>query len=320
MRGTVLAALANFYRVRLAEGDEVLCTRRALLKKTGQSVCVGDRVEVERTSERGVITAVEPRRNQLERPPIANVDQVLVVMALAEPTPDPVYLTRLLVAIATQGLHAHICLSKADLEDAQPWVRRLAAWGYASTVLSSHAGLGLTAMHTLCRDRISVVAGASGAGKSSLLNALIPSLSLQTQPVSGRLQQGRHTTRHVELYPLPSGGWLADTPGFNQIDLSRCTVADLLQAFPEAQSQEAACAFSNCLHLDEPDCAVRSRSWERYPLYCELVRELQAQADYRKSDIGVKQTGNRQAPRLHGKYRTASRRSQQQHDWEYEES
>ncbi len=320
MRGTVLAALANFYRVRLSEGDAVLCTRRALLKKTGQSVYVGDCVEVEHTGDRGVITAVEPRRNQLERPPIANVDQVLVVMALAEPTPDPVYLTRLLVAIANQGLHAHICLSKADLEDAQPWVRRLTAWGYNSTVLSSHAGLGVAAMQALCRDRISVVAGASGAGKSSLLNALIPSLSLSTQPVSGRLQQGRHTTRHVELYSLPSGGWLADTPGFNQIDLSSCAVAELLHAFPEARAQAADCAFSNCLHIDEPDCAVRSRSWERYPFYCDLVAELQAQADYRKSDIGIKQTGNRQAPRLHNKYRATSRRRNQQHDWEYEES
>ncbi len=97
-------------------------------------------------------------------------------------------------------------------------------------------------------------------------------------------------------------------------------VADLLKAFPEVRAQASECAFSNCLHLDEPGCAVRSRSWERYPLYCELVSELQAQADYRKSDIGIKQTGNRQAPRLHGKYRAASRRSQQQQDWEYEES
>jgi ribosome biogenesis GTPase / thiamine phosphate phosphatase len=337
--GTVLAVQANFYWVKLtspldpalpasAQPKFLLCTRRTRLKKIGQQVMVGDRVYVEEpdwVGGRGAIAQVLPRQTELDRPPIANVDQILLVFALAEPTLDPMQLSRFLVKAETAELKIGLCLNKSDLITAveqQHWLDRLKQWGYAPLLISLRKHQGLTALQEPLANKITVISGPSGVGKSSLINRLIPKVDLRTSAVSGKLGRGRHTTRHVELFELPSGGLLADTPGFNQPDLT-CAPIELAHYFPEARQrlETASCQFSNCLHRDEPNCAVRG-DWERYEHYLTFLEEVLARQQVidRSADAEattkVKAKGEGQVttePKLATKkYRRPSRRTEKQ--------
>jgi len=332
--GTVVAAQANYYRVKLetprdlSHPRELLCTRRSRLKKIGQQVMVGDRVLIEEpdwTGQRGAIAEVLPRHTVLDRPPIANVDQILLVFALEEPALDPNQLSRFLVKAESTGLEVLLCFNKADLvsqEQQAQWQARLQTWGYAPLLISLYTGQGLSELLTQLQQKVTAICGPSGVGKSSLIKALIPDSVLRIGQVSERWGRGRHTTRHVELFELPSGGLLADSPGFNQPDLT-CSPAVLAQYFPEARQRlvQAACQFNDCLHRQEPNCAVRG-DWERYPHYLDLLSEvsLQEEQNARLSDpesttkVKASAQGGEQAePKLAPKkYRRASRRVQQQ--------
>lgn len=331
--GTVLAAQANYYSVKLdlVDGQQLarlLCTRRARLKKVGQQVMVGDRVWVEDpdwAGGRGAIAQVAFRRTLLDRPPVANADHILLVFALAEPALDSTQLTRFLIKAELTGLQVSLCLNKHDLltpAQRQSWVQRLEDWGYTPSVMSVEQEHSWPALMQQLQGHISVVSGPSGVGKSSLINRLIPAAALRTGAVSGKLGRGRHTTRHVELFELPSGGFLADTPGFNQPDLD-CTPKALAACFPEIRRQleQASCQFSDCLHQDEPGCAVSS-DWERYPLYLTLLTEALARQDnasqQRDPEAAFKTKtasdgGMQQEPKLLAKkYRRISRRSHKQ--------
>ena len=345
--GTVLAVQANFYQVRLEGTIEerastplakvlaadsvystLLCTRRTRLKKIGQRVMVGDRVVVEEpdwVGGRGAIANVLPRQTQLDRPAIANADQILLVFALAEPALDAYQLSRFLVKAESTNLQVSLCLNKSDLvtqEQRQDWQERLQGWGYQPIFISIYNSTGLTELSDLLNHKITVLAGLSGVGKSSLINQLAPQANLRVGEVSGKLSRGRHTTRHVELFELPKGGLLADTPGFNQPDLN-CQPTELVDYFPEAQQRLAVaeCQFSNCLHRDEPNCAVRG-DWERYQHYLNFLAEaiasqewLNQQADPESSlKVKTKAKGQTQyEPKLETKkYRRLSRRTQHQ--------
>lgn len=333
--GTVLAVQANYYFVRLDPGcyppntgDMLLCTRRSRLRKIGQQVWVGDRVEVEEpdwAGQRGAIAQVFPRRSELDRPPIANADQILLVFALAEPALDPFQLSRFLVKAESTGLSVCLCLNKCDLlteAELVAWGDRLRQWGYSPLMISVRENIGLDKLEPALAKQITVVSGPSGVGKSSLLNALIPTVDLRVGEVSGKLQRGRHTTRHVELFELPAGGLLADSPGFNQPDLD-CTPGELAHYFPEARQRmaQAACQFSNCLHREEPDCAVRG-DWERYEHYRifleEAIARQEAQERTRNTEATTKQKSRQDGqtkiePKLERKkYRQPSRRVEKQ--------
>ncbi len=260
--GTVVSVQANFYWVRLDTGDAdqgvnantLLCTRRARLKKVGQQVMVGDRVQVEEPDwegGRGAIAAVLPRKSSLDRPPVANADQILLVFSLAEPDLDVHQLTRFLVKAELTKLSVCLCLNKSDLlttAEQQGWHQRIKDWGYEPILISVREQSGLSRLLDALNNQISVVSGPSGVGKSSLINTLIPDANLRIA-VSGKLGRGRHTTRHVELFDLPNGGLLADTPGFNQPDVAAAPES-LGQAFPEIRDrlQQQRCQFANCLH------------------------------------------------------------------------
>lgn len=325
--GTVLAVQANYYQVRLDASPLLLCTRRARLKKIGQQVIVGDRVEIAEpdwAGGRGAIAHVLPRQTQLDRPPIANAEQILLVFALAEPPLDPFQLSRFLVKAESTALDVCLCLNKSDLLDPSQqnhWRDRLSEWGYQPIFISVRGGLGISEVKAQLKQRISVIAGPSGVGKSSLINTLIPTINLRTAEVSGKLNRGRHTTRHVELFALPEGGFLADTPGFNQPDLN-CSPHELVNYFPEARRRLATdyCQFSDCLHRDEPNCAVRG-DWERYEHYLNFLEEaialseyLNQQADPESSlKLKSKRGKSQYEPKLETKkYRRLPRRTQQQ--------
>ena len=335
--GTVTAVQANFYRVQLStdnriQGDRqiqsLLCTRRTRLKKIGQKVLVGDRVIVEEPDwldGRGAISEVLPRKTELQRPPVANADRVLLVFAVAEPALDPWQLSRFLVKAESTTLSLCLCLNKCDLitsAQQHQWQQRLAAWGYEANYVSVTQQTGLNNLLKRLQENIAIVAGPSGVGKSSLIETLIPSVDLRVGKVSGKLQRGRHTTRHVELFELREGGLLADSPGFNQPDLD-CVPSDLARYFPEARKrlQAGTCQFSDCLHKDEPNCVVRG-DWERYEYYLNFLNKaiarqelLQNQPD-RESNLKlkVKRSGKSQyEPKLQTKkYRRTSRKTKHQ--------
>lgn len=348
--GTVLAVQANYYRVQMDLGDQedkeanstlsppvLLCTRRTRLKKIGQQVMVGDRVVVEPDgSGGGAIADVLARQSQLDRPAIANVNQILLVFAVADPPLEPYQLSRFLVKAESTGLDVVLCLNKSDLISQlqqEELSDRLNKWGYQPIFFSVNKNINIDLLASELKDKITVVAGASGVGKSSLINKLIPTANLRVGEVSGKLAKGRHTTRHVELFELPSGGLLADTPGFNQPDLD-CTPEELVHYFPEAlvRLEVARCRFNDCLHRDEPECVVRG-DWERYEHYLEFLDEAQArqthlnqQADP-ESTLKVKTKGKGQTqyePKLESKkYRRTSRKTQLQelqHLYQDEES
>lgn len=350
--GTVIAIQANYYSVQLdekptveqLEGVEVpeslsdeklvlLCIRRGLLKKLGQRIMVGDRVAVEEPDwqgMRGAIAQIHPRQKFLDRPPVANVDQILLVFAISEPTLDPYQLSRFLVKAELTELSITLCLNKRDLvtnEVAQAWKQRLADWGYSAVMVSIRDDKELPAELTgALQNKITVVAGPSGVGKSSLTNRLIPEQDLRVSAVSGKLGRGRHTTRHVELFELPAGGFLADTPGFNQPDI--VTAPEQLENyFPEIRQrkEQATCQFNNCMHVNEPGCAIRSQaenSWERYEHYLTLLEEitkqqqnLQQQPDTEATEkVKMVEDGKvLHEPRLEAKkYRRTSRKTRNQ--------
>ncbi|MGH2413247.1 MAG: small ribosomal subunit biogenesis GTPase RsgA, partial [Microcystaceae cyanobacterium] len=289
---------------------------------------VGDRVVVEEpdwAGGRGAIAKVLPRKSELDRPAIANVNQILLVFAVADPPLEPYQLSRFLIKAESTDIDVILCLNKSDLISPQQQAgiyERLLNWGYKPIFISVNQSININQVASSLEDKITVIAGPSGVGKSSLINALIPYANLRVGEISGKLARGRHTTRHVELFELPSSGLLADTPGFNQPDID-CTPEELASYFPEARQKLAlgSCRFSDCLHRDEPGCIVRG-DWERYQHYLDFLEEVirhQTQVNQQadpESTVKMKTKGKGKTqyePKLESKkYRRSSRRTQLQ--------
>ncbi|MBP2019716.1 ribosome biogenesis GTPase [Symbiobacterium terraclitae] len=285
--GQVIRSHSNIYYV-LVEGREVECRPRGKFRLDQTQVRAGDQVEVRLEPDgEGRIEKVLPRRNCLERPPVANVDQCLVVFTLAEPEADYLFLDRVLVHVEQAGVDVLILLNKIDLvepEAVDAFVRTYRNLvGYPVLPISAQQGLGLDELRPHLVGRISVLAGHSGVGKSRLIRALEPGREdVRVGEVSAKSRKGRHTTRHVELIPLSSGGLVADAPGFTYLEFQDIDKWTLRDYFPEFVRRQADCRYGDCLHRKEPDCAVRDAveageiPETRYKNYLLLLEEVEA--------------------------------------------
>ncbi len=297
-RGVVVLARGGVYEVEVASGDRVEASIRGRIKqqeRTGDRVVAGDRVEVQRHEDgTATIEKVEPRQNELARSSpghggrrakviVANLDQVVVVFALAKPAPRLPMLDRFLVTAEANDLPALILVNKMDLATHD---RPLAAFepyreaGYPVLPLSVEKGIGLEAVRERVCGSVSVLTGPSGVGKSTLLNALEPGLNLRVPAPGDDAPRGRHTTVTARLVPLECGGYLADTPGLRALGLWEIPAAELDHCFPEFRPYLGDCRFSgSCTHSHEPDCAVQTAVEEgrisevRYQSYLTLLAD-----------------------------------------------
>lgn len=267
--GIIIKALSGYYYVKPLKGGliateekDVQCRGRGILKKKGIAPLVGDRIIYMLTENgEGMVDELLPRDSELIRPQVANVKLAVLLFSVREPDMNLNLLDKFLVHIEHSGLDTLIVLTKQDLADdegqATEAVKALYEQiGYEVMVTSSLNGSGADELRKRLGGIISVFSGQSGVGKSTLLNRLVPGLELETGEISLRLGRGRHTTRHVELMDIGNGGFVADTPGFSQLDFLELGVDELSECFREFASYAENCKFRGCSHLHEPGCKV----------------------------------------------------------------
>ena len=283
--GKIVKALSGFYYV-LSETKVIQCRSRGVFRKNKVNPLVGDEVIFQAENDlEGYILEVKERKNSLVRPPVANVDQAILVFSATEPDFSTALLDRFLVLIEFNQIRPIICITKIDLmteaekQSLEQVVQDYERAGYDVILTSSETDEGLEELIPFLNGVITVFAGQSGVGKSSLLNALRPDLELKTDQISNHLGRGKHTTRHVELIPI-GDGLVADTPGFSSLEFTDIEQEDLNNCFPEIRKLSEACKFRGCLHLAEPKCAVKKglENGEvpsfRYQHYKEFLEEI----------------------------------------------
>ncbi len=289
LEGKIVKGIAGFYYVNcLTETGEKLyeCRAKGIFRKDKIKPLVGDNALIQVTSEEkglGNIQRILPRKNRLIRPEVANIDQALIIFAMAEPQPNLNLLDRFLVMMEMQGIDTAICFNKLDIVTKEEEERLLATYEKcASEVLfvSSRENIGMDQICQLLEGRTSVLAGPSGVGKSSILNKIFPEAASQTGEVSEKIGRGKHTTRHSELFCVGEGTYLFDTPGFSSLRVPEMEKEELKNYFTEFVPYEGGCRFMGCTHTHEPDCRVKEAldqgqiSPVRYENYVQMYEEL----------------------------------------------
>lgn len=279
MIGRVIKIVSNQYTV-LYEGKryEALAMGKLRLK---QSPVVGDFVRLEEIEGKMCIQSIEPRKNQMIRPSIANVDQAMIIMSMVDPDFSCQLVDRLLILIQHAGIQPFLVITKVDVTEISDqmkfWIEDYRNSGI--TVILHQKGVENEELKELLKGKITVLTGQSGAGKSSLINTYQPDFEIKTQAISKALGRGKHTTRHTELHEVCSG-WVADTPGFSSLDFDRMSVQDLKDAMWEFE-KASPCRFRDCVHENEPGCGVKKGVEEgkissiRYQHYLEVLHLIQ---------------------------------------------
>lgn len=283
--GQIRKALSGFYYV-YDNGKVIQCRPRGIFRNRGESPLVGDFVDytVEGNND-GTITVIHERKNSLVRPPIANIDQAILVFSIKEPDFNTILLDRFLVVLESFLIEPIICLTKSDLMDEKletqirEYMKDYEKIGYQLFMTYKDDPAFDEKITPLLKGKTTVLAGQSGVGKSTLLNTILPSLDLKTGVISTALGRGKHTTRHVELIEV-CGGLLADTPGFSSFEFDLMEKEELYRCFPEFMIKQDDCKFRECMHVKEPKCAVKEAvdngdiKAYRYKHYLQFLEEI----------------------------------------------
>lgn len=259
--GIIMKALSGFYYVDPGDGSLIACRARGKFRHKNITPLVGDRVEITRLDEgTGMVDEILPRKNEFVRPAVANIDQLVMIVAKATPVTDPFLIDRMTSLAEGKNCESIICINKCDLERADELYEIYAACGFTTVRVSAETGEGIELLRAHIAGKVSAFTGNSGVGKSSILNALEPDFSLSVGQVSEKLGRGRHTTRHVELFRLKNGAVVADTPGFSSFDTDQTEIRKkdmLAHTFREFRPYLEQCRFVGCSHVKEKGCAVR---------------------------------------------------------------
>ncbi len=258
--GRIIRSLSGFYDVQTPEGV-VTCRGRGSLRKGGLTPLTGDMVVISEENGKGMVEKLLPRKNRFIRPAVANVDALVVFAANVNPVTEPFLIDRVAAIAGDQDVPVYICVNKCDLDPGLDLVRIYTHAGFAVIQASAETGEGVEELRKLLKGKLTAFTGNTGVGKSSMLNALCPSLELATGEVSEKLGRGRHTTRHVELYCLEPDTFVADTPGFSSFDTDQMDVLikeNLQYTFPDFGAYVGQCQFHDCSHRAEPGCCIRT--------------------------------------------------------------
>ena len=263
MQGKIIKGIAGFYYVDVAESGVYECKAKGIFRKEKKKPLVGDNVEIEVLDEKektGNLIQILPRKNELIRPAAANVDQALVIFAVRQPDPNYQLLDRFLITMEQQEIPSIICFNKKDLaeqEELDQMYQIYISCGYKVLLTSAEQEEGISQIRKILEGKTTVVAGPSGVGKSSLTNLLQEEVSMETGEISKKLKRGRHTTRHAQLLTVGEHTYLMDTPGFSSLFVEGMEKEELRFHYPEFTEYEGKCRFQGCVHVHEPECAVK---------------------------------------------------------------
>lgn len=264
MTGKIIKGIAGFYYVHTEEKGIYECKARGIFRNQQIKPLVGDNVLItilDEQEKEGNITEILPRRNELLRPAVANIDQALVFFAIVKPEPDFRLLDRFLIRMEQQKLTSIICFNKQDIaskEDKEALCKAYETCGYQVVFVSAQRKEGLEELRRLLTGRTTALAGPSGVGKSTMINALAPEAGMETGSISRKIERGRHTTRHSEIIALGGNTYLMDTPGFTSLRISEIEKEELSGYYPEFERHEPYCRFGGCAHINEPGCGVKA--------------------------------------------------------------
>lgn len=292
MQGKIVKGIAGFYYVHVVESGVYECKAKGVFRKEKMKPLVGDNVELEVLDEdqkKGNITEILTRKNELIRPAVANIDQALVVFAAAKPDPHFNLLDRFLVMMECKEIPVVLCFNKEDAADEEKieTLREIyAGTGYPLIFSSAREEKNIEQIKELLKGKTTVIAGPSGVGKSSIINLLQPEANMETGSISRKIERGKHTTRHSELFPVGSDAYIMDTPGFSSLYVNEFEKEELKYYFPEFAKYEGTCKFHGCDHVHEPGCTVKEavETGEihriRYENYIEMYEELKNKRRY----------------------------------------
>jgi ribosome biogenesis GTPase len=287
--GRILKGISGFYYVYVVESGIYECKAKGTFRKENVKPLVGDEVRIQVISEEkmtGNIEEILPRRMELSRPTVANVDQALVIFAMKEPQLNLRLLDSFLVNMEEKRLPTVICFNKSDLateEEKRELKQVYESAGYQVIFSSIKQKSGLDEIKAVLEGKLTTVAGPSGVGKSSVINELQSEVQMETDGMMKKMDSGKQTTRHSQLIRIDGNSFIMDTPGFGSMDLPAIEEGELDELFPEMREEKYDCKFAGCAHLKEPDCAVKEKlssggiaksRYENYQAFYEELRDL----------------------------------------------
>ncbi len=293
IKGKIIKGIAGFYYVHVPKENRIYeCKAKGIFRNQKIKPLVGDDVEINLSDQpegKGTITDILPRKNELIRPAVANIDQALVLFAAAEPDPNLNLLDRFLIMMRKQQVDTIVCFNKTDIVSSEELTileETYQKCGCEVHFTSMRAEEGISALKDLARGKTTVLAGPSGVGKSTFINLIQPNIKMETGNVSDKIKRGKHTTRHSELIFVEEDTYIMDTPGFSSLYINEMEKEDLKDYFVEFMDYDGECRFTGCSHLNEPGCAVKEAlkqhkiSRIRYENYVLLYDELKNQRRY----------------------------------------